>query len=44
MVETARAARALAGNRRDAGRVTDADVLQLDVFLARMLEQQVQAV
>ena len=44
MVESARADRALAGNRRDAGRVTDADVLQLDVFLARMLEQQVQAV
>ena len=29
--------------RRDAGRVTDADVLQLDVYLARTLEQQVQA-
>jgi outer membrane protein TolC len=43
MVETARADRELAGNRRDAGRVTDADVLQLDVYLARMLEQQVQA-
>jgi outer membrane protein TolC len=42
-VETARADRELAGNRRDAGRVTDADVLQLDVYLARMLEQQVQA-
>ena len=44
MVETARADRELAGNRRDAGRVTDADVLQLDVYLARTLEQQVQAI
>ncbi|HET6195648.1 MAG TPA: TolC family protein, partial [Acetobacteraceae bacterium] len=43
MVETAGADRELAGNRRDAGRVTDADVLQLDVYLARTLEQQVQA-
>ena len=43
-VETARADRELAGNRRDAGRVTDADVLQLDVYLARTLEHQVQAV
>jgi outer membrane protein len=42
-VETARADRELAGRRRDAGRVTDADVLQLDVYLARALEQQVQA-
>jgi outer membrane protein len=42
-VETARADREMAGNRRDAGRVTDADVLQLDVYLARTLEQQVQA-
>ena len=42
-VEAARADRELAGNRRDAGRVTDADVLQLDVYLARALEQQVQA-
>jgi outer membrane protein len=42
-VEAARADRELAGNRRDAGRVTDADVLQLDVYLARTLEQQVQA-
>ena len=41
--ETARADHELAGNRRDAGRVTDADVLQLDVYLARTLEQQVQA-
>jgi outer membrane protein len=43
-VDTARADRELAGNRRDAGRVTDADVLQLDVYLARTLEHQVQAV
>jgi outer membrane protein TolC len=43
MVETARADRELAGDRRDAGLVTDADVLQLDVYLARTLEQQVQA-
>jgi outer membrane protein TolC len=43
MVETARADREVAGNRRDAGRVTDADVLQLDVYLALTLEQQVQA-
>jgi outer membrane protein TolC len=43
-VETARADRELAGNRRDAGRVTDADVLQLDVYLARTLEDQVQAI
>lgn len=43
-VETARADRELAGNRRDAGTVTDADVLQLDVYLARTLEQQVQAI
>ena len=43
LVETARADRELAGNRRDAGRVTDADVLQLDVYLALALERQVQA-
>ena len=42
-LETARADRELAGNRRDVGRVTDADVLQLDVYLARTLELQVQA-
>jgi outer membrane protein TolC len=42
-VETARADRQIAGNRRDAGRVTDADVLQIDVYVARTLEQQVQA-
>ena len=33
----------LAGNRRDAGRATDAEVLQLDVYLALTLERQVQA-
>ena len=33
--ETARADRELAGNRRDAGLVTDADVLQLDVYVSR---------
>jgi outer membrane protein TolC len=43
-VEAARADRELAGNRRDAGRVTDADVLQMDVYLARTLEQQAQAI
>lgn len=43
MVDTARADRDLAANRRDAGRVTDADVLQMDVYLARALEQHVQA-
>ena len=32
--ETARADRELAGNRRDAGLVTDADVLQLDVYVS----------
>src|SRR4029079_18375110 len=42
-VAAAPADRESAGNRRDAGRVTDADVLQLDVYLARTLEQQVQA-
>jgi outer membrane protein TolC len=43
MVETARADRELAANRRDAGRATDADVLQLEVHVALTLEQQVQA-
>jgi outer membrane protein TolC len=43
-VEAARADRELAGNRRNAGQVTDADVLQLDVYLALTLERQVQAV
>ena len=42
-IESARADRELAGNRRDAGRATDADVLQLDVYVARTREQQVQA-
>ena len=41
--ETARADRALAGNRRDAGLVTDADVLQFDVYLSRTREQQIRA-
>ena len=41
--ETARADRELAGNRRDAGLVTDADVLQLDVYVSRTGEQQIQA-
>jgi outer membrane protein TolC len=38
---TARADRELAGNRRDAGLVTDADVLQLDVYVSRTREQQI---
>jgi len=42
-VESARSDRELAVNRRDAGRVTDADVLQLDVYVALTLAQQVQA-
>jgi outer membrane protein TolC len=42
-VEAARADLELAANRRDAGLVTDADVLQLDVSLALTLERQVQA-
>lgn len=42
-VEAARADRALAASRRDAGRVTDADVLQLEVYLAAALERQVEA-
>ena len=42
-VETARADRELAGNRRDAGLVTDADVLQIDVHLSRTREQQIVA-
>ena len=42
-VETARADRELAGNRRDAGLVTDADVLQLDVYVSRTREQQIRA-
>ena len=42
-VETARADRELAGNRRDAGLVTDADVLQIDVYVSRAREQQIRA-
>jgi outer membrane protein len=41
--ETARADRELAANRRDAGRATDADVLQLDVNVARNRELQIRA-
>jgi outer membrane protein TolC len=41
--ETARADRELAGNRRDAGLVTDADVLQADVYVSRTREQQIRA-
>jgi outer membrane protein TolC len=41
--ESARADRELAGNRRDAGLATDADVLQLDVHLSRTREQQIRA-
>jgi outer membrane protein TolC len=43
-VERARADREIAGNRRDAGVVTDSDVLQLDVFLSRAQEQEIRAV
>jgi outer membrane protein len=39
--ETARGDRELAGNRRAAGLVTAADVLQLDVYLSRAREQQI---
>jgi outer membrane protein TolC len=42
-VETARADRERAGNRRDAGLVTDADVLQLEVYVSRAREQQIRA-
>ena len=42
-VETALADRELAGNRRNAGLVTDADVLQLDVHVSRAREQQILA-
>lgn len=42
-VEAALADRELAGYRRDAGRVTDADVLQIDVYAARAREQQIRA-
>jgi outer membrane protein len=43
VVETARADRDLAGNRRDAGRATDGDVLLVDVYVARAREQQLRA-
>ena len=43
-VAAARADRELAGNRREAGLVTDADVLQIDVHLSRTREQQIVAV
>lgn len=42
-VETATADLDLARNRRDAGMATDADVLQIDVFLARAREQQIRS-
>lgn len=41
--ETALADREVAGNRRDAGLVTDADVLQIDVYVSRTREQQIRA-
>jgi outer membrane protein len=40
---SARADRELAGNRRDAGLVTDADVLQVDVYVSRTREQEIRA-
>jgi outer membrane protein len=43
-VETARADRELAGNRRDAGLVTDADVLQIDLQVSRTRERQIRSV
>jgi outer membrane protein len=42
-VATALADRELAGNRRDAGRVTDADVLQVEVHVSQAHEQQIRA-
>ncbi len=39
----ATADRDVVGNRRDAGRATDADVLQVDVYLTRVHEQQIRA-
>lgn len=42
-VDTAGADRELAGNRRDAGLTTDADVLLIDVHLSRAREQQIVA-
>ncbi len=41
--EAAAADRDLAAHRRDAGLVTDADVLQLDVHVARTAEQRIRA-
>jgi len=42
-VDAAAADRAIAADRRDAGLVTDADVLQLDMYLARTRAQQIRA-
>ena len=42
-IVAAQADREIAGNRRDAGLVTDADVLQLDVHLARTRERQIRS-
>lgn len=42
-IEAARADRERAANRRDAGLATDADVLQLDVYVARTRERQIRA-
>jgi outer membrane protein len=42
-VETARADQELTGDRRDAGLVTDADVLQVGVHLSRTRERQIVA-
>jgi outer membrane protein TolC len=42
-IAAATADRDAASNRRDAGRATDADVLQVDVYLARVREQQIRA-
>jgi outer membrane protein TolC len=43
VVEAVQADRDRAASRRDAGLVTDADVLQIDVYLARAREQQIRA-
>src|SRR5262245_18996198 len=42
-VAAAMADREVAGNRRDAGRATDADVLQVDVYLARIRAHEIRA-
>ena len=42
-LETATADLDIARNRRDAGRVTDADVLRIEVFLGRAREQQIRS-